>query len=546
MNLVESRFSKCKGRSEYISCYITENSTTLRYEDVIGTRCQTLFSSVVVYDSVARGDLDLSLVEFQAIQVGWWLTGRCRCHQYAYCSHVGTIGFRCRCRPGFTGDGFIDGEGCRKIRYVTKFENNKIGRAYPGDDELHSLIRLSSSQGKQCKCKGRRLLLVEVLIAFVGGFGLMSLILLIVYFTVRSGRKYDKLSQIYRRKKNKLSQVSSLKLKSPFLKVSYNMLLKATKGFSNENLVGVGHFGSVYKGVLDLDKKNMVVAVKIFSLDLKGATKSFMAECEALRMSRHRNLLKVVTACSSMDFKGNDFKALVYEFMPNGNLQQWIHIGKYERTLNLIQRVNIAIDVACALDYLHNYCDIPIIHCDLKPSNILLDNDMVAHVGDFGLARFHLHARVSYSSSLAVRGTVGYVAPEYGLGSIVSEEGDIYSYGIVLLEMMTAKTPTDRMFGGDLDLHKYAKSALLTDQLSKIIDPRLLDARNGNQDETLASTDCYIKCIKSVVKVGLKCSVQSSLYRITIKDAINELLGTKDKLLKELRIINRYMYCIDG
>uniref|UniRef100_A0A803MCJ8 Protein kinase domain-containing protein n=1 Tax=Chenopodium quinoa TaxID=63459 RepID=A0A803MCJ8_CHEQI len=79
--------------------------------------------------------------------------------------------------------------------------------------------------------------------------------------------------------------------------------------------------------------------------------------------------------------------------------------------------------------------------------------------------------------------------PEYGLGSMVSEEGDIYSYGIVLLEMMTAKTPTDRMFGGDLDLHKYAKSALLTDQLSKIIDPRLLDdsigARNRNQDETL-------------------------------------------------------------
>uniref|UniRef100_A0A803MCJ9 Protein kinase domain-containing protein n=1 Tax=Chenopodium quinoa TaxID=63459 RepID=A0A803MCJ9_CHEQI len=332
-----------------MNCYATESFSTLNYEDVIATRCQTLFSSVVVHDSITGGDLDSSWVEFQAVQLGWWLTGTCRCHQYAYCNHVGTSGFRCRCRPGFTGDGFIDGEGCRKIRYVTNFEDSKIGRVYPGD-ELHSFLRLSSSQGNQCKCPGRRLL-VEALIAFVGGFGLMSLILSLVYFTVHSGRKNDKLSQIYsRREKNKLSQVSSLNLKPPFLKVSYNMLLKATKGFSNEKLVGVGHFDSVYKGVLDLDQNKMVVAVKIISLNLKGATKSFMEECEALRISRHRNLLKVVTACSSMDFKGNDFKALVYEFMPNGNLQQWIHVDQHERTLSLIQRLNIAIDVACALD----------------------------------------------------------------------------------------------------------------------------------------------------------------------------------------------------
>ena len=111
-------------------------------------------------------------------------------------------------------------------------------------------------------------------------------------------------------------------------------------------------------------------------------------ECEAWRGIRHRNLLKIITSCSNIDFQGNDFKALVYEFMPNGTLHDWVHSTATTSKLNLFQRINILIDVASALDYLHNHCLPTIIHCDSKPSNILLDDDMVAHAGDFGLARF--------------------------------------------------------------------------------------------------------------------------------------------------------------
>ncbi|XP_021720409.1 probable LRR receptor-like serine/threonine-protein kinase At3g47570 [Chenopodium quinoa] len=279
-------------------------------------------------------------------------------------------------------------------------------------------------------------------------------------------------------KQNKTSGGSELNLVEHFSKVTYDMLLKATNRFSEANLLGVGRFGSVYKGVLDRES-NMVVAVKVISLEQRGATKSFMAECAALRSIRHRNLLKIVTVCSS-----NDFKALVYVFMKNGSLHQWIHTDPNLRTLSLLQRVKIAIDVASALDYLHNACDEPIIHCDLKPSNILLDDDMVAHVGDFGLARFHLRASANNSSSVAIKGTVGYAAPEYGVGSMVSKEGDVYSYGIVLLELMTSINPTDWMFEGGLDLHNHAKSAtLLPNQLINIIDPRLLDNDVGNASE---------------------------------------------------------------
>ncbi|CAL2268367.1 unnamed protein product [Prunus armeniaca] len=239
------------------------------------------------------------------------------------------------------------------------------------------------------------------------------------------------------------------------LKVSYETLLQATGGFSSANLIGTGSFGSVYKGILG--PNDTAVAVKVLYLHQEGALKSFVAECEAPRNIRHRNLVKILTACSSLDFQGNDFKALIYEHMPNGSLESWLHpiseAGDVDgdlRILSLLQRLNIAIDVASALDYLHHHCQDPIIHCDLKPSNILLDNDLIAHVGDFGLARFLPEAttrcNLNQSSSVGLKGTVGYAAPEYGMGSTITMYGDVYSFGILLLKMFTGKKPTDDMF----------------------------------------------------------------------------------------------------
>ncbi|CAK9155215.1 unnamed protein product [Ilex paraguariensis] len=188
--------------------------------------------------------------------------------------------------------------------------------------------------------------------------------------------------------------------------------------FSSGNLIGSGSFGSVYKGSLQQGKERLV-AVKVLELEKSGASKSFAAECRALRNIRHRNLVKILSYCSSIDSKGNEFKALVYEFMENGSLDSWLHPEIVEvntlRTLNLLQRLNIAIDVSSALHYLHNHCETPVIHCDLKPSNILLDNDLTAHVGDFGLARLHSGKTndilQQQNSSIGVKGSIGYAAP---------------------------------------------------------------------------------------------------------------------------------------
>jgi hypothetical protein len=172
--------------------------------------------------------------------------------------------------------------------------------------------------------------------------------------------------------------------------ITYEDIVKATNMFSSDNLIGSGSFAMVYKGNLELQEDE--VAIKIFNLGTYGAHKSFIAECETLRNVRHRNLVKIITLCSSVDSTGADFKALVFQYMRNGNLDTWLHPKAHElsqrNALTICQRVNIALDVAFALDYLHNHCATPLIHCDLKPSNILLDLDMVAYVSDFGLARF--------------------------------------------------------------------------------------------------------------------------------------------------------------
>ncbi|CAD5188318.1 unnamed protein product, partial [Musa acuminata subsp. malaccensis] len=204
----------------------------------------------------------------------------------------------------------------------------------------------------------------------------------------------------------------------PHMMVTYAELLRATDGFSSANLVGVGSFGSVYKGLLNYEEYQLV-AVKVLNLQQRGASRSFVAECEALRNVRHRNLVKILTACTSTDYRGNDFKALLYEFMPNGSLEKWVHPEANEqgqtRALSLIKRLNILIDVASALDYLHHHGPEPIVHCDIKPSNVLLDHDMVAHVGDFGLARFlngsPTEASQRSSTSMNIKGSIGYVAP---------------------------------------------------------------------------------------------------------------------------------------
>eukprot|EP01018_Ginkgo_biloba_P002912 Gb_08591 [translate_table: standard] len=169
------------------------------------------------------------------------------------------------------------------------------------------------------------------------------------------------------------------------------------------------------------------------------------------------------------------------------------------------------------------------LHCDVKPSNLLLDDNMTAHVADFGIARLTCpNALDSFTSTIALKGSIGYIAPEYGLGGRVSTKGDVYSFGIVLLEMVTRKRPTDEMFVEGVNLHKWVSMAY-PDRMVEVVDGSLLN----NSDER--SQDEICNCLIQLLNVGLLCSKESPEQRPTMR----EVVGRLEKVLAELEGLSR-------
>ncbi|KAL0283622.1 UNVERIFIED_CONTAM: Receptor kinase-like protein Xa21 [Sesamum angustifolium] len=189
----------------------------------------------------------------------------------------------------------------------------------------------------------------------------------------------------------------------------------------------------------------------------------------------------------------------------------------------MIQRLNIAIDVAQALEYLHCGTDSTIVHGDLKPSNILLGHDMTAYVGDFGLAKIisGLCPTQENSSSIGIRGTIGYVAPEYGMSNLVSTQGDVYSYGILLLEIFTNRRPTDDSFAEYINLHNFV-STVLPDHVIEIVDPLIQIEHDMNMISKIK--DCTV----SILNIGVACSRESPTERMLMTDVVIELHKIKD------------------
>ncbi|KAI4976574.1 hypothetical protein ZWY2020_050181 [Hordeum vulgare] len=313
-------------------------------------------------------------------------------------------------------------------------------------------------------------------------------------------------------------------------RISHRELSEATGGFEQSSLIGAGRFGRVYEGTL---RDGTRVAVKVLDPKTGGGevSCSFKRECDVLRRTRHRNLVRVVTTCSQPDFH-----ALVLPLMTNGSLESRLYPrdGVPARGMDLARLVAIAGNVAEGLAYLHHYAPIRVVHCDLKPSNVLLDDDMTAVVADFGIARLVKDAADGDDDNITgsadpcdsitglLQGSVGYIAPEYGLGGHPSTEGDVYSFGVLLLELITGKRPTNVLFQEGLTLHDWVRRH----------DVAAIVAQSWLAEAMFSATMQADDVVAQLIDVGVACTEHSPPLRPTMVEVCHEIALLREDLAK--------------
>ncbi|KAJ6834385.1 putative leucine-rich repeat receptor protein kinase MSP1-like [Iris pallida] len=288
--------------------------------------------------------------------------------------------------------------------------------------------------------------------------------------------------------------------------ISLADLAAATGNFSTERIVGDGGFGFVYRAVLP---SGAAVAVKKLSADAAfHGLREFRAEIETLARIRHPNLCRILGCCAS----GPD-RILIYEFLHNGSLDAWIH-EPVASPLPWKTRIRIVTGVAAGLAFLHNECKPPIIHRDIKASNVLLDAEFGSRIADFGLARRFEDSAKSHVST-QVAGTMGYMPPEYREGSTVATaKADVYSFGILMYEVAAGRRPSWPVMGEDgreVALVRWARGLAESGRGSEVLDPLIGDAEEGE--------------VAGYLGVAYWCTEESPRKRPTMGEVV-ELLGS--------------------
>ncbi|XP_058777935.1 wall-associated receptor kinase-like 14 [Vicia villosa] len=464
-------FESCDSRSSNISCFNEQKGEVdvLSYEELNKTKCNYLFSAVSV-----EQNKEISL-QFQAVELGWWLQGSCDCSENATCSEVrlegNGFGFRCQCLDGFRGDGFAKGSGCRRAPSCSASTLTSGG--------CRSAIKIG--------------VVVGVIIA---GVVIVAALILVCYC---ARRRFTWLRK-HTRVKRLLREAAGNSIVPLY---TYKDIEKATNSFSEKQTLGTGAFGTVYGGKLHNDE---FVAIKKIRHRDTNSVDQVMNEIKLLSSVSHPNLVRLLGCCIE---EGEQI--LVYEYMPNGTLSQ--HLQRERgKGLPWTIRLTIASETANAIAYLHSAIHPPIYHRDIKSSNILLDYNYKSKVADFGLSRLGM-IETSHIST-APQGTPGYVDPQYHQNFHLSDKSDVYSFGVVLVEIITAMKVVD--FGrpqSEINLAALAVDRIRRGSIDEIVDPFI----EPNRDAwTLYS-------IHKVAELAFRCLAFHSDTRPTMMEAAEEL-----------------------
>ncbi|KAL7106490.1 hypothetical protein ACP275_07G116800 [Erythranthe tilingii] len=297
-------------------------------------------------------------------------------------------------------------------------------------------------------------------------------------------------------------QHSCLSRKRSVSVMEYKTLELATDNFQESNILGSGGFGCVYKAKL---QPNFYVAVKRLAAGHPDSITEFQTEVDILSKVDHPNIINLL-GYSILD----QTRLLVYELMPFGSLETQLHGPSRGSALTWNLRMKIALDIARGLEYLHEHCHPPVIHRDLKSSNILLDSNFNAKLSDFGLAV--VDGPQKNKNNIKLSGTLGYVAPEYLLDGKLTDKSDVYAFGVVLLELLLGRKPMEKMADHCQSIVTWAMPQL-TDRtkLVKIVDPAIRDTMD-------------LKHLYQVGAVAVLCVQGEASYRPLITDILHSLV----------------------
>nr|ACG25307.1 WAK80 - OsWAK receptor-like protein kinase [Zea mays] len=431
------------------------------------------------------------------------------------CVYSDAAGYRCRCSGGFKGNPYVV-DGCADI------DECLDSATYPCAGICKNTLgnfTCSCPRGRSmingvCVKSQRSTWMVPVVGASVG---LVTLVIGVTCaYLVRERRKLHRVKQSYFRRHGGLLLFEELKSQhhqqgaAAFTIFSEEELQQATDRFDAQRVLGHGGHGTVYKGVLKSGTATEIAVKRCMTID-EQQKKEFGKEMLILSQVNHRNIVKLLGCCLEVEVP-----ILVYEFVPNGTLFDLIH-GDHGQRVSLDTRLRIAYESAEALAYLHSCASPPILHGDVKSTNILLDGDYAAKVSDFGASILAPNDKSQFVT--VVQGTCGYLDPEYMQTYELTDKSDVYSFGVVLLELLTGKKAFD-LQGSEQDrsLSMRFLYAMKENRLEDILDDQIKNSES-------------IEYLEEIAELARQCLEMSGVNRPTMKEVADKL-GRLRKIMK--------------